>query len=111
MPSRVVLAAAGSDLIIHCERSADRPGGFDAPRTHTQVESAIGAFLEARYPVAPQASFLHVARDSEIDYRVLYGDFMASALTAGGTGPDFARFRSIVDRFYSGRTVSPTESR
>ena len=87
---------AGSDLVIHCrKRIADRQAD-DREQILTSGHS-IRNFLLSRGGGLPKTIFLHVHRDPEIDYRLLYSEWLAQAMTGKGNVVDFVTFRQVAE--------------
>ncbi len=86
---------AGSDLILHCRKGiapTSRPKLQD-----TEVDAgAVAEFLQQRQGHLPTLPYLHVNRQEEIDYRMLYSEWLATGLLTTGQVCDFASFRSVV---------------
>lgn len=86
---------AGCDLVLHC-----RP--VDVARVHGR-KSAPGLASDAKGSVAKFVSglsldryktvYLHVDRAEDLDYRLLYSEWLASSIATGGSTLDFAEFR------------------
>ncbi len=97
---------AGSDLVLHCSKAQ---AGRKAPDVAIQhnTDAAVAAFLSARNAAVPRSHFLHVARPDEVDYRVLYGEFLASTLGSSLPGLDFSHFRDLVDEYLVSVASSP----
>ena len=89
---------AGCDLLLHCRKaSANAPGGDSCGGESTGNE--VRRFLKARSGGIPTHAYLHVSREEEIDYRMLYSEFLAAKLTSDGGLVDFASFRTIAAAF------------
>lgn len=86
---------AGADLILHC-----RKGLVAAPkpkRRRAQPDATmIAKFLKQRAGCVPTLPYLHVNRKEEIDYRMLYSEWLATGLLDYGHVCDFASFRTLV---------------
>lgn len=85
---------AGCDLLLHCRKEANARSPATA-RSVASSPSAVRDFLEKRRGVVPTVPFLHVRRDDEIDFRMLYSEFVAERLSENGSFVDFATFRTI----------------
>lgn len=87
---------AGFDLVLHClkpeETAANVELGGALP------EQDIIQFVIKRKNTLPIQTYLHVERGDEVDYRKLYSDWLAEALTSQSTLVDFAAFRETVSR-------------
>jgi hypothetical protein len=55
----------------------------------------VRLFLDERRGVIPKLSYLHVRREDDIDYRMLYSEYLAKRLTNKGNLIDFATFRAL----------------
>jgi DNA modification methylase/DNA-binding XRE family transcriptional regulator len=86
---------AGSDLILHCRkgRPALHPMGAGENKTDA---SAVFEFLRQREGHLPTVPYLHVKRHEELDYRMLYSEWLAAGLLGNGQVCDFASFRDLV---------------
>jgi hypothetical protein len=85
---------AGCDLLLHCRKGG--AAGLDvSPRPPQRSSDAVLRFLEERPGAVPELPYLHVRRADEVDYRMLYSEFLAGQLTSGGHLVDFATFRSL----------------
>ena len=93
---------AGSDLVLHCYKPVEyqSPAAFD----QTAISDSIQTFLRHYRGSLPTQVYLHVGRDSEIDYRKLYSEWLSSSLIGHSELVDFAEFRRIVQ----GISVVPT---
>jgi DNA modification methylase/transcriptional regulator with XRE-family HTH domain len=85
---------AGCDLILHCRKSTS-PSSRSRPGRIKSDAVAIAAFLRQREGKLPALPYLHVKRQEEIDYRLLYSEWLASALLSKQHVCDFASFRSL----------------
>ena len=85
---------AGSDLMIHCRKpSPDQPEvPQDVQSGYSGIEG-VAKFLEEEKNRIPILPFLHVKRDSEIDFRTLYSRYIARAMHGDSTLVGFSRFR------------------
>ncbi len=85
---------AGCDLLLHCRRvEAAQP--WAVPVESKAATDAVRVFLDKRHDAIPKLPYLHVRRDDEIDYRMLYSEFLAERLTDHGHLIDFATFRTM----------------
>lgn len=89
---------AGCDLVLHCRpadaaasRAVERPEGvaFDARRSVRQFVSGLAL---DKYKTV----YLHVSREDDVDYRLLYSEWLASCITSGGGSVGFAEFKAIL---------------
>ncbi|MCD2324143.1 hypothetical protein LQ953_08980 [Sphingomonas sp. IC-56] len=83
---------AGCDLILHCRKS-DARSTTAAP--HLDLESQVDEFIDRRGGTLPKMPFLHVRRDEEVDYRMLYSQFLSEGLLTDASAADFATFREL----------------
>lgn len=89
---------AGCDLLLHC-RKADG-GDIVNPIMNTPVVAlSVIDFLDARIKSIPTLPYLHVQRNDEIDYRMLYSEFLAKRLLQKGHLVDFSSFRVAAASF------------
>ena len=87
---------AGSDLVLHCRKPASK-------MDQTLLEAlpwqqSITQFFEQRTGELPVTVFLHVARDSESDYRTLFSEWVGFGLLKGHQLADFANFRAEAEK-------------
>lgn len=90
---------AGCDLLLHC-RKADAPGAAAASLVPAGAAGSVSRFLGARQAPVPKLPYLHVRREEEIDYRMLYSEFLADRLLGRGILVDFASFRTLAASFF-----------
>jgi len=91
---------AGCDLLLHC-RKTDAQNVAAAGRTPTGGAESVTRFLMERGAPVPKLPYLHVRREEEIDYRMLYSEFLADRLVGKGGLVDFASFRTFAASFFS----------
>lgn len=84
---------AGCDLLLHC-RKMEVTQRSRAARKFKITTQAVRLFLDEREGTIPRLPYLHVNRNDEIDYRMLYSEFLAKQLTDDLTLIDFRTFRS-----------------
>jgi len=86
---------AGADLILHCRKGlAPAPA---AKRHHKEADvTTIAKFLKQRAGRVPTLPYHHVNREEEVDYRMLYSEWLATGLLDNGRVCDFASFRHLV---------------
>lgn len=89
---------AGCDLMLHCRKAFSNAPVADSGNREC-MENAIRHFLESRRGRIPTLSYLHVSREDEIDYRMLYSEFLAANLTGRGVLADFSSFRTVAAAF------------
>ena len=87
---------AGCDLMLHCKKASLTPHVTPAPVASDTLKDAVCRFLRLRRRAVPTIPYLHVTRQEEIDYRMLYSEFLASSLTSAGRLADFSSFRAMV---------------
>jgi len=80
---------AGSDLMLHCRKS----GSPTRVQTASRVPLAVTTFIAGHDGNIPVLPFLHVKRDAEIDYRLLYSRYLADAIKAEQGVVSFSSFR------------------
>ena len=88
---------AGCDLVLHCRK----PVSGEGAKTDTEFssrEESIAMFLRRREGGIPITNYLHVTRDSEVDLRRLYSEWLAYALPRDHELSDFALFRNIIGK-------------
>lgn len=83
---------AGCDLLLHCRKSATAQAKVSGTIVDGTAES-VRLFLKEREAAIPKLPYLHVEREEEIDYRMLYSEFLAVGLVGKGHLVDFASFR------------------
>jgi DNA modification methylase len=92
---------AGCDLLLHCRKSNGTvthqvsTGGSETESVHDFFTNRQG-----RIPTSP---FLHVDREDEIDFRMLYSEFLATGLLNKAHLVDFATFRRMAAIYMSNR--------
>jgi transcriptional regulator with XRE-family HTH domain/16S rRNA G966 N2-methylase RsmD len=85
---------AGSDLMLHC-RKIDVPSASD---TGDHKICDVASFVAGQSTSIPVLPFLHVKRDAEIDFRLLYSRYLAAAIKAGQSVVSFPDFREHASR-------------
>jgi DNA modification methylase len=91
---------AGCDLMMHCfkpELTSSRVVPTKK-RKNRDLEQSIASFLKLRKGTLPILSFLHVSREQEVDYRLLYSEFLVSTLAFEGVIADFSEFRQLAEK-------------
>lgn len=92
---------AGCDLLLHCRKAENAQGPTVMPKLRVGRE-AVQRFLHKREGPIPKLPFLHVSRSEEIDYRMLYSEFLARRLGEGEELIDFPLFRGLAAAFLEG---------
>jgi DNA modification methylase len=92
---------AGCDLMLHCRKTdgLTRPLQNLPKGKREDVYHVLTSFLASRAGGLPVTPFIHVNRDQEIDYRLLYSEFLASSFTSEMDLLDFSEFRQFVLTF------------
>ena len=85
---------AGADLMLHCRKPLDAQKVQAVQRTTTDAQTSVADFLKKRKGSIPMLPYLHVKRDTDIDYRTLYSEFLSEVLLENGRMVDFASFRA-----------------
>lgn len=85
---------AGCDLLLHCRKSS-APEKIVSAHSNGGEAQSVGSFLAGRTGELPKQPFLHVRRQQEIDYRMLYSEFIGEHLLSEARLLDFATFRSL----------------
>jgi DNA modification methylase len=83
---------AGCDLMLHCRKSVE-PNTPATVSSNTDFTESVALFLSKRRTALPMLPYLHVNRDEEVDYRLLYSEFLAEQLIGQVHLVDFATFR------------------
>ena len=87
---------AGFDLVLHCFKPLVlQPSAIVDPPV---IGDSIRAFLSHYRGNLPTQVYLHVGRDSEIDYRKLYSEWLSSSLLGHSELVDFTEFRKAVQQ-------------
>jgi len=84
---------AGCDLLLHCLKS-EATRTTVADMAANGVAESVRLFLSERLAAIPKLAYLHVAREEEVDFRMLYSEFLASRLIDKAHLVDFAAFRA-----------------
>lgn len=85
---------AGCDLVLHCKKPLSRQmTAYES--VQLSASDSIKEFLCNREGAMPSTVYLHVERETEIDFRMLYSEWVAYGLLKGHELADFATFRSI----------------
>lgn len=92
---------AGCDLVLHCRKPYDRYPIFRVSAS-LNTDDSIKAYLDSRTREMPTTVFLHVNRKTEVDFRMLYSEWVAFGLLNGHELADFSTFRTKIQAFLSG---------
>lgn len=92
---------AGCDLVIHC-RKLNQGQKCPIPSGHVPLSNSIQHYLTHYRGVTPTTVYLHVAREEEIDYRLLYSEWMSYALVRDHELTDFPAFRDTALQVLAG---------
>ena len=88
--------ATGADLMIHCRK----PGDEAKPRQREQGSAeSVSEFMRRSKGQVPIAPYIHVNREPEVDYRVLYSRYVSSAIHRRSGLVGFAAFRKEAQEF------------
>lgn len=87
---------AGCDLILHCRKGEGSPISATVRQADANV---IWSFLRQRPGQLPKLPYLHVEREEEIDYRMLYSEWLKAGLLGEGGICDFASFRTLASMY------------
>lgn len=90
---------AGCDLLLHCRKTA-APAIDETGPTRAGAAESVDRFLRERRAPVPKLPYLHVRREEEIDYRMLFSEFLADQLMERGDLVDFASFRTFAVSFF-----------
>lgn len=86
----------GCDLLLHCRKPLQ--GQVRQERLRAEAPRAsISRFLSAQKGHIPKAPYLHVRRADEVDYRMLYSQWLADGLLHGNDLIDFVSFREFAE--------------
>jgi DNA modification methylase/transcriptional regulator with XRE-family HTH domain len=85
---------AGCDLLLHCRKPEIVKHENKALEINIG-DNAVHDFLIGRINAIPMLPYIHVNRDEEVDYRMLYSEFVAKQLIDTGKFTDFASFRNM----------------
>ena len=89
---------AGCDLVLHCRKP--NPGETPRERRPTgDVTASITRFFSARQARVPTLSYLHVDREDDVDYRMLYSQWLSECLLNADDVADFASFRKVAQEW------------
>jgi len=88
---------AGCDLMLHCRKTPGLASG--TPTLSAEIRYSIEQFLTKIGSQLPRQPFLHVNRIAEIDYRLLYSQYIAETMLNAGSMPNFARFKESAKKY------------
>lgn len=90
---------AGCDLVLHCRpvEGAKRPSGDWEDETDNDIKSSVEKFISDLSLDKYKTVYLHVSREDDLDYRLLYSEWLASSITSGGGSVGFPEFRAILN--------------
>ncbi len=88
---------AGSDLVLHCRKPADNDT-VRASLEDISWQKSIARFFDQRTGDLPVTIFLHVARNSESDFRTLFSEWIGFGLLKGHQLTDFSNFKAFAER-------------
>lgn len=91
---------AGSDLMIHCRKCEVPIGISEVNRNSTDN---IQVFFRNQQGKVPTLPYLHVDRETEVDYRTLYSRHVSEAMKNSGDVINFADFRKQAKDFFEGQ--------
>lgn len=84
---------AGADVVLHCRKGTH--AAWDAGADQTDAVESIARFLSSVDITRYRRRYLHVKRPDEIDYRMLYSEWVAQTLAANGSPIGYPAFRTI----------------
>jgi len=88
---------AGMDLVLHCRKTATPLMRTVQHKTPIlEAAQSIRAFLKRGPKNLPTNEYLHVSRESEVDYRTLYSEWLSGTLQQTDIVLSFIEFRQIV---------------
>lgn len=88
---------AGSDLMLHCRKVSRKfEPRFDG--SHKETLSVVD-FLSERKEHIPMLPYLHVKRETDIDHRTLYSEYLSHAIPKNWKMLDFSTFRAEVIKY------------
>ncbi len=91
---------AGFDLVLHCYKSCETVASPNF--SYAETTDSVRAFLGRYNGSLPTQVYLHVGRQEEIDYRMLYSEWLSSSLVERTELVDFAEFRKIAQATLAG---------
>lgn|GEM_PF-748014 len=103
---------AGCDLLLHCRKMQGAlEGDSHAHCGGDDLARAVEAFLARRAGAIPKLPYLHVNRAEEVDYRMLYSEFLADQLVDRAPIPDFSSFRMTAAELVEGTSLEADRRR
>lgn len=96
---------AGADLVLHC-RKPERASVNEVPLTKQGATESVTSFVAKRDRL-PVNVYLHVERRDEVDFRLLYSEWLSLALAKGDELIDFQSFRRLAGKLLEGSSPSP----
>lgn len=90
---------AGCDLVLHCRpvNSTKSQSENSADDDKNDVKNSVEKFISGVSLDNYKTVYLHVDREDDLDYRLLYSEWLASSITRGNSTVDFAEFRTILN--------------
>ncbi len=88
--------AAGSDLVLHCIKPKKKHGARRKTNVTVDLETSVAKFVTSRKGDVPKIVYLHVDRATDIDYRMLYSEWIAFGMLNDHPPADFSTFRNLV---------------
>lgn len=98
---------AGSDLMLHCRKLPQQ--STNSTPISSEIRYSIEHFLDDLQGDLPRQPFLHVSRVAEVDYRLLYSQYIAQTMLSAGTMPDFVRFKEAARRHLERKNGSDSQ--
>jgi DNA modification methylase len=90
---------SGADLVLHCLK----PSSPESPKSASTIglvsDGELTDFMASRNLEEYHTPFLHVARETEVDFRRLYSEWTAQQVMAGRETIDFEMFRQLSKRW------------
>jgi len=95
---------AGYDLVLHCLKPISRQAIIMQPEPSGTMSLLFDFLNEIDFEKYTN-EYLHVERDREIDFRKLYSEWVAIAITKNSEVYNFIKFRSIVEEWLKERPL------
>ncbi len=89
---------AGCDLVLHCRKPL-HPVPLESRQTLIPFEASVQKFLSQRGGSIPKNVYLHVSREEDVDFRMLYSEWIAESLNKPHEFKDFALFRRVTENW------------